>query len=291
METQVYKMEKKTDKISHADLVQKYLKPYLRFSLPLCALETTALWLLLRCGSAFWSLMLGFLLLVVFPLLLLWHFLFSRWYPGRFLCVHVHVWLVCISQGLIAVWLVIGHQATAAFSAGWQWLAWLPALVVYALGVGYVYFFGKRNETVYLTKKIRRRLPAPGWRVLLRTYLPSFFYCDLLLAALLLLHGAVVHWLPVLAGYMEAVDFCLLLVYILASWRLLKLGLIGDFLGFRSYPFTLLQFSTLMLMVSALIVCSADYGQAFLAQFFALVGYLNAFYFYEQEKTETRGNR
>lgn len=153
METQVYKMEKKTDKISHADLVQKYLKPYLRFSLPLCALETTALWLLLRCGSAFWSLMLGFLLLVVFPLLLLWHFLFSRWYPGRFLCVHVHVWLVCISQGLAAVWLVIGHQATAAFSAGWQWLAWLPALVVYALGVGYVYFFGKRNETVYLTKK------------------------------------------------------------------------------------------------------------------------------------------
>lgn len=284
-------MEKKTDKISHAALVQKYLKPYLRFSLPLCALETVTLWLLLSCGSAFWSLMLGFLLLVVFPLMLLWHFLFSRWYPGSFLYMHIHVWLVCICQGLVAVWLVIGQQVTAAFSAGWRWLVWLPALVVYALGVGYIYFFGKRNETVYLTKKIRHRLPMPGWRLLLRTYLPSFLYCDLLLAVLLLFHGAAVGWLSVPVSYMEAVDFCLLLIYIWASWRLLKLGLIGDFFGFRSYPFTLLQFSTLMLMVSALIVCSADYGQAFLAQFFALVGYLNAFYFYEQEKTESRDNR
>ena len=37
--------------------------------------------------------------------------------------------------------------------------------------------------------------------------------------------------------------------------------------------------------------CSGQYVEAVLCQLFALTGYLNAFYFYEQKKTENERRR
>lgn len=77
-------------------------------------------------------------------------------------------------------------------------------------------------------------------------------------------------------------------VYAWVSWRLMRMGYVSDRFGFRSYPMTLLEISGLLMMVSPMAACSGQYVEAVLCQLFALTGYLNAFYFYEQKETESK---
>lgn len=77
-------------------------------------------------------------------------------------------------------------------------------------------------------------------------------------------------------------------VYAWVSWRLMRMGYVSDRFGFRSYPMTLLETSGLLMMVSPMAACSGQYVEAVLCQLFALTGYLNAFYFYEQKETESK---
>lgn len=80
-------------------------------------------------------------------------------------------------------------------------------------------------------------------------------------------------------------------VYAWVSWRLMRMGYVSDRFGSRSYPMTLLEISGLLMMVSPLAACSGQYAEAVLCQLFALTGYLNAFYFYEQKETEGKNRR
>ena len=167
----------------------------------------------------------------------------------------------------------------------------LPSLAVYGLGVGYVYFFGLRNETVYLRKKDLQRCPPPELSYLLHTYLPAFGWCDLLLCFLSLLYVLGLERKWVSEEYEKAVLLVFAVVYTWASWRLMRMGRVFDRCGSRSYPMTLLEISGLLLMVTPMAVHSAQYAEAVLCQLFALTGYLNAFYFYEQKKTENERRR
>lgn len=197
-----------------------------------------------------------------------------------------HVWLVCVALGVSAVWMVIGWEMVSAFHGWERLLVVLPSLAVYGLGVGYVYFFGLRNETVYLRKKDLQRCPPPELSYLLRTYLPAFGWCDSLLCFLSLLYVLGLERKWVSEEYEKAVLLVFALVYTWASWRLMRMGRVFDRCGSRSYPMTLLEISGLLLMVTPMAVHSAQYAEAVLCQLFALTGYLNAFYFYEQKKKE-----
>lgn len=283
--------ERKSGKAGRKFLVGKYVKPYLRLSLPLWAVETGALGWLLAAGSAFCVMLAAACCLVVLPLAVLWHRLFSRWYPGMFHLVAGHVWLVCVTLGVSSAWLVVGWEAVPAFRGWGRVLVLLPSLAVYGLGVGYVYFFGLRNETVYLRKKNLHRCPPPGLFHLLRTYLPAFGWCDLLLCFLSLLYVLCLERGWVSEEYGEAVLPVFAVAYVWASWRLMRMGRVFDRFGSRSYPMTLLEISGLLMMVSPMAACSGQYAEAVLCQLFALTGYLNAFYFYEQKDTENKYRR
>lgn len=152
-------------------------------------------------------------------------------------------------------------------------------------------FFGLRNETVYLRKKDLQRCPPPELSYLLRTYLPAFGWCDLLLCFLSLLYVLGLERKWVSEEYEKAVLLVFAVVYTWASWRLMRMGRVFDRCGSRSYPMTLLEISGLLLMVTPMAVHSAQYAEAVLCQLFALTGYLNAFYFYEQKKTENERRR
>lgn len=284
-------MEKETGKVSRKFLVGKYVRPYLGLSLPLWAVEVGALGLLMAYGSAFCVMLVGACCLVVLPLAVLWHRLFSRWYPGAFQLVAGHVWLVSVALGVSAVWLVIGWKVAPAFHGWGSLLVVLPSLAVYGLGVGYVYFFGLRNETVYLRKKKLYRCPPPDLFRLLRTYLPAFGWCDLLLCFLSLLYVLCLEQGWVSEQYGGAILLVFAVFYAWASWRLMHIGRVYDKFGSRSYPLCLLEISGLLMMTTPMAVRSGQYAEAAVMQLFALTGYLNAFYFYEQKEDEPPGRR
>lgn len=281
-------MEEKKGRINRKFLVGKYVKPYLCLTLPLWLLESGAMWWLLRDGSAFCTMLCGALCLVVLPLAVLWYRLFRQWYPGGFGQVSVHVWLVCVALGVSAAWLAVGLEAMPAFGDWGKLLAVLPSLAVYGLGMAYVYFFGLRNETVYLLKDDLKRCPSPGWPLVLRTYLPAFAWCDLVLCALSLLYVLLLEygWLP--ERYEELVILAFAVAYAIFSWRLTRLGRVMDTCGRHSYPAVLLKISGLLMLVTPMAAFSQQYAETVLLQLFSLAGYLNAFYFYEQKKAEEK---
>lgn len=111
-------MEDKAGNIKRKFLTDKYVKPYLYLSLPLWVVETGATGWLLADGSAFCVMFAAACCLIILPLALLWHRLFSRWYPGMFSRVAGHVWLVCVALGVSAVWMAIGWEWCLPFTVG-----------------------------------------------------------------------------------------------------------------------------------------------------------------------------
>lgn len=265
---------------------RKYYIPYLYVTLPMVGIMTALLFLIGRTENHAAIALCILAGLVWMPEALLWKLLLRHWCKAPYWRTAEHVSVIHICLLLTSVCIVYGSILSDVWSGG---VSFIPALIPYAIGLAYLYFFAQRNETPYLQKKNYRneRLPL---RPFLRSYLPAFLWGDL---GAIALTGALL-WLsaqfPVIAEYDRAAFIVVAILIFTAVDRLWKQQRIYRMFGGRSYPTGMLVISILALMATPFLCFVGEYGVAVVAQVVAGGCYLHANYLYEQESLNLRNH-
>ncbi|RHO71569.1 hypothetical protein DW083_10905 [Parabacteroides sp. AF48-14] len=264
-------------------MTRKYIKPFVCISVPLVGLSVG----LLALGRYMESDTANILFAVgSFCLsgILLWKLLFRHWSGGPYWKMANHIIITNVTLFLTSVCLLYGSLLMESLK---NILVFVPALISYTFGLGYVCLFAKRNENVYLRKRYYRSKSLP-LKPFLRDYLPGFLWVDLFIALFTIILLLLFKYVPVIAEYDGVVFILIGIATFYVSDKFWKYDRLTDLLGFRSYPFAVFRCSTVMLIISLYCCLKEEYGLFLLVQFVALGCYLHAFYIYEQEKNNKR---
>lgn len=259
---------------------RKYLIPYLCVTLPIVGIMTALLFLTGRTESHAAIAVYILVGCVWIPETLLWRLLFRNWCKAPYWRMAEHVTAINISLLLTGGCILLGSNLSDVWSYG---LAFVPALIPYIIGFAYIYFFARRNETVYLQKRNYRNESLP-LRAFLRKYLPGFLWGDLITAIFTLIFLCLPAYLPVIEQYDRAAFIVTAFVIFTALDRIWKQKLIYSLFGWRSYPSGMLAISTIALIATPFLCFKGEYGLGIVAQVVAVGSYLHVYYLYEQER-------
>lgn len=259
---------------------QKYLIPYLCVTLPIVGIMTALLFLAGQTESHAAIAVYILVGCVWIPETLLWKLLFRNWCKAPYWRMAEHVTTINISLLLTGGCILLGSNLSDVWSYG---LTFVPALIPYTIGFTYIYFFARRNQTVYLQKGNYRNESLP-LRALLRKYLPGFLWGDFITATFTLAFLCLPAYFPVIKQYDRAVFIVTAFVIFTALDRIWKQKLIYSLFGWRSYPSAMLAISTIALMATPFLCFKEEYGLGIVAQVVAVGSYLHVYYLYEQER-------
>ena len=262
------------------EMKRKYYLPYICVTLPIVGGITALLYLIGRMENHTAILLSVLVGLVWMPEVLLWKLLFRYWCKVPYWRMAQHVGIISISLLLTGACVLYGSFLSDVWSGG---LSFVPALIPYALGLTYLHFFARRNETLYLQKKNYRsqRLPLKPF---LRSYLPAFLWGDLVAVALTGAFMGLSVLFPVIAEYDRATFIVAAILIFTALDRIWKQTRMYRLFGGRSYPVGMLVISTIGLMATPFLCFIGEYGVAVVGQVAAGGCYLHGWYLYEQER-------
>ena len=101
--------------------------------------------------------------------------LFRHWCKAPYWQMAEHVTAINISLLLTGGCILLGSNLSDAWSYG---LAFVPALIPYTIGFTYIYFFARRNETVYLLEmwKMKRYNEVSNISIILLIFFVGMYF-------------------------------------------------------------------------------------------------------------------